>query len=170
MKTRIIGILFAGTCVAGSAACVKMEDGDDGADDDGGDGPSTGGGWTAIPLIDDASDPNDILYHAGNDRVTGIHYASLDDGLIVTEGEHDTSNDGGAVFKAAHHEVTSIDRLRRDRPDRQRLHRARSRERRHPQHRRGRDLPDREERAGRRFRHREGARVRAGAEQLHDGA
>ena len=41
-----------------------------GGDDDGG-----GGGWTAIPLLDDGS-----VQRSGNDLVTGIYFASADDG------------------------------------------------------------------------------------------
>jgi hypothetical protein len=113
MTTRnLIGLLLSFSA-AGASACTQMSAGDDdGADDDSGggddDGGGGGGGWAAMPLLDDNTDPNEILYHAGNDRVTGIHYASLDEGLVVTEGAFDTSNDGGAVFGATHRAVTSI--------------------------------------------------------------
>ncbi len=75
------------------AACVmEMAPGDD----DGGGA----GGWTAMPLVDDTSDPSRNVYHKGNDRVVGIHYDAPDKGWIVTQGAFDTSTRGGAVFQA----------------------------------------------------------------------
>jgi hypothetical protein len=75
-----------------------------GGDDDGGGG----GGWTAMPLVDDMSNPNRGVYHQGNDRVTGIYFESADKGFIVSQGMGETAGRGGAVFKAS---GTSVDKV-----------------------------------------------------------
>jgi hypothetical protein len=36
-----------------------------------GDGGGSGGGWTAMPLVDDASNPVATVYHEGNDQGWG---------------------------------------------------------------------------------------------------
>jgi hypothetical protein len=75
---------------------------------------STGGGtpgqkgWTAVPLIDDTTDPANTVFRAGNDLVTGIHFASLDDGWVATQGSDQTFSNGGAVFKAKQKTVTKV--------------------------------------------------------------
>ncbi|APR87023.1 hypothetical protein A7982_12372 [Minicystis rosea] len=65
-------------------------------------------GWTAFPLIDDATDPNDVVFRTGNDLVTGIYFASADDGWITTTGADQTFSNGGAIFKAKQKEVTKV--------------------------------------------------------------
>lgn len=103
MTTKTIPFFLSGSLVLGAGACTTLP----GQAGDGDDAPG-GGGWTQLHLLDDTTDPNDTLHHAGNDLVTGIHYASDDDGYVVTQGDHDTASDGGAVFKATRTEVTSI--------------------------------------------------------------
>jgi hypothetical protein len=73
----------------------------------GGDMPGAPG-WTAVPLLDDATDPNKMVYRAGNDLVTGIHFASLDDGWVTTQGSEQTFGNGGAVFKAKQKQVSKV--------------------------------------------------------------
>jgi len=86
---KVIGILLV-------SACSTM---------DGGGGTTGGGGgtWKAMPLIDDGS-----VTRSDNDLVTGIYFASPDDGYIVTQGDMGSFGDGGAVFKASGSEVKSI--------------------------------------------------------------
>lgn len=99
-----------GACLAAvlfsMAACSTSNDG---GDDDGGGGAKVNG-WSAMPLLDDASDPNQVVHHQGNDRVTGIYFESADKGYIVTqEGSRGVGEDrGGAVFLANGSEVTSV--------------------------------------------------------------
>ncbi len=75
-----------------------------------GSGAGTPGepGWTIVPLIDDETNPDSIVYHAGNSLVTGIHFASLDQGVLVVTGDNQTFSDGGAVFGATQKEVTDV--------------------------------------------------------------
>lgn len=65
-------------------------------------------GWTVIPMLDDESDPKNIVYHSGNTLVTGIHFASIDDGYVVSAGANQTFSYGGAVFRAKQKEVTEV--------------------------------------------------------------
>src|SRR5687768_10733095 len=75
-----------------------------------GSGAGTPGepGWTIVPLIDDETNPDAIVYHAGNSLVTGVHFASLDQGVLVVTGDNQTFSDGGAVFGATQKEVTDV--------------------------------------------------------------
>ena len=65
-------------------------------------------GWTIVPLIDDKTDPDNVVYRAGNDLVSGIYFASADDGWITTQGSEETFGKGGAIFKAKQTEVTDV--------------------------------------------------------------
>ena len=65
--------------------------------------PGGGGDWTAIPLVDDGS-----VQRSGNDLVTGIYFASPDDGYVVTQGAMGSFGNGGAVFKASGTAVKSL--------------------------------------------------------------
>jgi hypothetical protein len=65
-------------------------------------------GWTAVPLIDDLTDPDNPVFRTGEDLVTGIYFASIDDGWITTTGSDGTFGDGGAVFKAKQKEVSEV--------------------------------------------------------------
>jgi hypothetical protein len=56
-----------------------------------------------MPLIDDGS-----VTRADNDLVTGIYFASADDGYVVTQGDMGSFGDGGAVFKTSATEVKSL--------------------------------------------------------------
>jgi len=56
-----------------------------------------------MPLIDDGS-----VQRADNDLVTGIYFASADDGYVVTQGDMGSFGDGGAVFKAGATAVKSL--------------------------------------------------------------
>lgn len=67
------------------------------------DPPTEPAGWTVVPLLDDGG-----LWHAGNDLVTGIHFSSLDEGLVVTTGAGQNLAGGGAVFSARRDAVESI--------------------------------------------------------------
>jgi photosystem II stability/assembly factor-like uncharacterized protein len=87
--------MVLGLCLI-TACSTTMSPG--GGDDDGG-----GGDWTAIPLVDDGS-----VQRSGNDLVTGIYFASPDDGYVVTQGDMGSFGDGGAVFKASGTAVKSI--------------------------------------------------------------
>ncbi|HEX7096008.1 MAG TPA: hypothetical protein VF183_08990, partial [Acidimicrobiales bacterium] len=77
-------------------------------DDGGGDDDGGGGSWTAMPLVDDMSNPDRAVYHQGNDRVTGIYYESADKGFIVSQGAGETASRGGAVFSASGSEVKAV--------------------------------------------------------------
>jgi hypothetical protein len=78
-----------------------------GSSSSGGGGPGMPG-WTVMPLIDDKTDPNNVVFRTGNDLVSGIHFASLDDGYITTQGSGQTFGNGGAIFKAKHTSVESV--------------------------------------------------------------
>ena len=126
LRTTATGVAVA----LASAACMtsnKNTGGGDGgaSSDDGGrdgghsgtfacggaaGGGENGGGvisnnWTALTLFNDAT--NDVL-HAAQALVTGIYFAALDKGWIVTKGAQRSSNLGGAVFTARQHAVTGI--------------------------------------------------------------
>ncbi len=91
--------------VAGSlASAIACSSGSSG----GGGSGSNVAGWTAMPLVDDTSDPANIVAHKDNDLVTGIYYASADKGFIVTQGANATFGNGGAVFKATGSAITSV--------------------------------------------------------------
>ena len=87
------------------SACSTMNPGSSGSGDDDGSGGGGGGGtgWKAIPLIDDGN-----VQRSGNDLVTGIYFASPDDGYVVTQGDMGSFGDGGAVFKMTGSEVKSV--------------------------------------------------------------
>jgi hypothetical protein len=72
-----------------------------------GSGGGSVGGWTALPLIDDTRSDRTVE-HAGNDRVTGIAFASPDKGLVVTQEDGLLNPRGGAVFHATRSAITSI--------------------------------------------------------------
>lgn len=75
-------------------------------------GPSVeagaGGTWTTMKLVDDNTNPDKPITHIGADFVTGIHYSSRDQGVIVTQDDGLMNPRGGAVFKANATAVTSI--------------------------------------------------------------
>jgi hypothetical protein len=108
----VLGCTVAMVCAAcGSSA----NDGDDGgggpADGGGGGGGGAGGGtseWTPVALRDDMSDASHTVFHSGADLVSGIYFTTQDKGWIVTQGDNDSFADGGAVFAATQHAVTSI--------------------------------------------------------------
>jgi Photosynthesis system II assembly factor YCF48 len=83
------------------------------AGDTGSSGAGTSGsgapGWTVIPLLDDHSDPSNVLNRAGVDDVSGIYFNSLDDGWVTTrQGTNSDTATGGAIFKAKSTSLTSI--------------------------------------------------------------
>lgn len=97
--------------------------GGNGAGGAGGGGPSGGGGssggggggatpgakgWTVMPLLDDERDPERTYFRAGNDMVTGIFFASLDEGFVTTTGENQTSQNGGVIYRAKQKQITDI--------------------------------------------------------------
>jgi hypothetical protein len=86
---KAVGILLV-------SACSTM----DGGGTTGGGG---GGAWKAMPLLDDGN-----VTRSGNDLVTGIYFASPDDGYVVTQSDMGSFGDGGAVFKTSGSEVTSL--------------------------------------------------------------
>lgn len=65
-------------------------------------------GWTPVALLDDNTDPNNMVFRSGNDLVTGIYFASLDDGWVTTQGSQQTFQNGGAIFKAKQKQVSSL--------------------------------------------------------------
>lgn len=74
-----------------------------GGSPDGG-GPGGGAGsWKAIALLDDGS-----VQRSDNDLVTGIYFASADDGYVVTTGAMSSFGDGGAVYKATSSGLTKL--------------------------------------------------------------
>src|SRR5262249_9665496 len=103
------GTAGAGTARAGTAGAgaARAGAGTAGAGTAGagtaGSGPGTPG-WTVVPLIDDTLDPANTIQRTGDDFVSGIYFASLDDGWVVTR-EGRQGSDGGAVFKANHNTV-----------------------------------------------------------------
>jgi photosystem II stability/assembly factor-like uncharacterized protein len=70
-------------------------------------GGGDGGGWTAMPLLDDNTDPDNPGWHEGRSLVTGVRFTSLDDG-VVTVAADNGGMAGGAVFGARADEVTEI--------------------------------------------------------------
>jgi len=64
--------------------------------------------WTTMALIDDTTDPVRPVVHKGADVVTGIYYASADQGYLVSQNDGLLNARGGAVFKASAGAVTSI--------------------------------------------------------------
>jgi photosystem II stability/assembly factor-like uncharacterized protein len=86
---KVIGILLV-------SACSTMDGGTSG-------GGGGGGAWKPMPLVDDGS-----VTRADNDLVTGIYFASPDDGYVVTQGSMGSFGDGGAVFKTSGSEVKSL--------------------------------------------------------------
>ncbi len=92
----------------GSGASTADGAGNQGASDPGGGDVGGGGdggapaqkGWRALPLIDDESDPDNVIFHAGNDRVMGITYRSASDGFVLTAGANASFQNGGAIFHA----------------------------------------------------------------------
>lgn len=99
-------ILF-GSLALTSVACTMPMD-DDGTGNGSGSGSGSGGTWTAMPIPDDTSNPNETVYHQGNTRVTGIYYASPDKGIVVSQGDGETFSDGGAIFLANADAVTDV--------------------------------------------------------------
>jgi hypothetical protein len=81
-----------------------------GGADGGGTAPGPGTpGWTAITLLDDMTDPSNVLSRAGVDLVSAIYFASLDDGWVATrQGDNSDVATGGAIFKAKATSLTSI--------------------------------------------------------------
>jgi photosystem II stability/assembly factor-like uncharacterized protein len=75
-------------------------------------GPSVeagaGDAWTTMKLVNDVTNPDRPITHIGADFVTGIHYSSPDQGVIVTQDDGLMNPRGGAVFKANATAVTSI--------------------------------------------------------------
>ena len=91
----------------GAAAGVGAGAGGEGATGSGGTGPGMPG-WTIVPLLDDKTDPNNVVFRAGNDLVTGIHFASKDEGWVTTSGSNETFSYGGAIFKASQNQITDL--------------------------------------------------------------
>lgn len=101
--------IFVVLSLVASACVIDKNAGDDTGGGGGGGGGSGGGagGWTVMELLDDSADPNSVIYHKDEDRVVGIHYASADKGLVVTQGDGDRAR-GGAVFATTGGAVTKI--------------------------------------------------------------
>lgn len=82
--------------------------GSGGGDGSGGNGSDEGpisSNWSVLPLLNDAANR---VFHAGEDLVTGIYFASRDRGWIVTQGANQSFGRGGAVFTARQHAVTGV--------------------------------------------------------------
>ncbi|HEU4534321.1 MAG TPA: hypothetical protein VFS00_09395, partial [Polyangiaceae bacterium] len=98
----------------GSSGAGGAGGGATGGSGGGGTGGSGGGampgapGWTLMPLVDDERNPDNTVFHSGNDMVTGIFFASLDEGFVATTGANQTSGDGGAIFRAKQKQVTDV--------------------------------------------------------------
>ncbi len=60
-----------------------------------------------MPLLDDNSNPDNPGWHEGRSLVTGVRFASLDDGVVVVAADNG-GQAGGAVFGAGKDEVTDI--------------------------------------------------------------
>jgi photosystem II stability/assembly factor-like uncharacterized protein len=71
------------------------------------------GGWTAMPLLDDDSVPDDPGWHQGRSLVTGVRFASLDDGVVVVAADNG-GRVGGAIFGARADAITDIRLTGRD--------------------------------------------------------
>lgn len=93
----VMGIAVAAAAVAGCSALGGEE-----------------GGWKAMPLLDDNSNPDDPGWHTGRSLVTGVHFSSLDEGVVVVAGDNGTEQVGGAVFGARADAVTDIRFVGRD--------------------------------------------------------
>lgn len=96
---------------AGGAGDGGAGSGGDSAQNSGSSSGSGGAGdpgWTIVPLVDDESDPDVPIWHAGNSLVTGIHFSSIDEGLITLSGDEQTSLYGGAVYRATQNAVTDL--------------------------------------------------------------
>jgi hypothetical protein len=66
------------------------------------------GGWTAMALLDDDTDPQSVVSHDGQDRVTSIHFSALDRGIVATEGANGTISEGGMLYHASHHKLEGV--------------------------------------------------------------
>jgi hypothetical protein len=136
MRAMILPLVVAGALL--SACTVQDKDKDDDEGGSGGSGASSGQGgsggvggggpggagpggsggsgglpkgapgWTLVKLMNDERNPDDIVFHEGNDLVTGIFFNGLDDGYIATSGDEGTFNDGGAIFRAKQKQVTEV--------------------------------------------------------------
>jgi hypothetical protein len=111
------------TSLASILACgsSKGTDADAGTDSSGGpdagndeelctgtNAAGSGDAWTAMPLINDTSNPAHDVTHVGADVVSGIFYESADKGYIVSQDDGLMNVYGGAVFKATGTAVTAI--------------------------------------------------------------
>lgn len=67
-----------------------------------------GDAWTAMALVDDNSNPDHPIRHAGADFVTGIYYATPDQGVLVSADDGRLNPEGGAVFAATASTVTKV--------------------------------------------------------------
>jgi hypothetical protein len=104
-------VLMCGAALLACAACGSTAGSgvDGGGGGGGGDGGGGGGGaWTAMPLPDDMTDASHPVFRGGNDLVTGIHFATMNQGWIVTRGDNQSGGEGGAVFSADQHSVKDI--------------------------------------------------------------
>ncbi len=99
----------AGSGPSGGGSGDTSDSGAGGGVGDGGAGVGPGApGWTAIPLLDDMTDPDSAVYRKDNDLVTGIYFASQDDGWVTTRSSNQTFGYGGAIYKATRTSLTSI--------------------------------------------------------------
>lgn len=71
------------------------------------------GKWTAMPLLDDESNPDNPGWHEGRSRVTGVRFSSLDEGVVVVAADNG-GRVGGAVFGARADAITDIKLTGRD--------------------------------------------------------
>ncbi len=65
------------------------------------------GGWKAMPLLDDNSDPDTPGWHEGRSLVTGVRFTALDHGVVVVAADNGVQT-GGAIFGARAEEVTGF--------------------------------------------------------------
>src|SRR4051812_6931478 len=56
-----------------------------------------GDAWTTMPLVNDTSNPDKVVTHVGADFVTGIYYATPDQGFITSQDDGLMNPRGGAV-------------------------------------------------------------------------
>jgi photosystem II stability/assembly factor-like uncharacterized protein len=66
------------------------------------------GGWTAMPLLDDNSTPDNPGWYEGRALVTGVRFTSRDEGVVTVAADNSSGNVGGAIFGARADAVTDI--------------------------------------------------------------
>ena len=125
-ERRVLGsfVVAAVLAACGSSTETPKADAATGANDASGDGGGSadddvcagttsnaagaGDAWTAMPLVDDTSNPARPVTHIAADIVTGLYFETADKGFVATADDGLLNPRGGAVFLATGSAVTSV--------------------------------------------------------------